>query len=185
MSLSFQRNDDGTTTGRNTTTGFVVTDADAEEVKRRLYEDAGWDYTPPPLPPPPGYHRFGLAHDGTGVGRFDDERYRSLRETPPTGCVPVDWGCFALQCERAGSTLLDAVGDTVAEIRREHGLVMTSLGVEKPDEWFGNDRNGYGAKILAHLLLMAAHRAALLGYDHDDLVRLLDAASGPGEQAGS
>jgi hypothetical protein len=37
MSLAFRRNDDGTTTGRNNDTGFVVTHSDAEEVKRRLY----------------------------------------------------------------------------------------------------------------------------------------------------
>lgn len=41
MSLAFRRHDDGTTAGRNNDTGFVVTHSDAEEVKRRPYEDAG------------------------------------------------------------------------------------------------------------------------------------------------
>jgi hypothetical protein len=72
--------------------------------------------------------------------------------------------------------LLDAVSDTVAEVRRDHGLVMSGLGIEKPDEWLGDDKNGYGAEILAHLLLMAAHRAGRLGYGRGDLMRLLDAA---------
>ncbi|MFI1048119.1 hypothetical protein ACH4U3_20385 [Streptomyces griseoruber] len=92
--------------------------------------------------------------------------------------MPTDWGyCFALECERPEATLLDAVTDTVAEIRREHGLVMNSLGIEKPQEWCGADKSGYGANITAHLFLMAVHRDALLGYTREDLVRLLDAAT--------
>ncbi|SEQ15334.1 hypothetical protein SAMN04487983_1003192 [Streptomyces sp. yr375] len=176
MSLQFQRNADGTITGRNIKTGFTLTSADEEEVQRLVHEDAGWEYTPPPTPPPPGFHRFTLVHDEFGYGSFGDEPYDSLRTRPPNGCEPVDWGCFALKCERPGASLLGAVSDTVAEIRREHGLVMNSLGVEKPDEWFGDDRNGYGAQIVAHLMLTAAHRAARLGYGRKDLVRLLDAA---------
>jgi hypothetical protein len=175
MSLHFQRNADGTITGRNTETGYTVTLADEEEVQRLVYEDAGCEYNPPPAPPPPGFHRFALVHEEFGQGGFGDERYESLRTRPPTGCEPADWGCFALECERPGASLLSAVSDTVAEIRRDHGLVMNSLGVEKPDEWFGEDRNGYGAQVVAHLMLMSAHRAALLGYGRKDLVRLLDA----------
>nr|WP_240967474.1 hypothetical protein [Streptomyces composti] len=89
--------------------------------------------------------------------------------------MPVDRGYFALECERPGRTLLDAVTDTVREVRREHGLLMTGMGVEKPDEWSGTDRNGHAAVIVGHLLLTAAHRARLLGYGRKDLVRLLDA----------
>jgi hypothetical protein len=173
--LSFHRNADGTTTGRNNDTGFTVTDADEEEVKRRLYEDAGWAYTPPPPPVPPGHHRFFLTDDSFGAGGFGDERYASLREGPPAGCTPVDWGGFALECERPGATLLEAVADTVSEIRREHGVVMNSLGIEKPDEWYGDGKDGPSAEIAAHLLLMATHRASLLGYGRADLIRLLDA----------
>ncbi|GAA3194050.1 MULTISPECIES: hypothetical protein [Streptomyces] len=177
MSLTFHRNPDGTTTGRNDANGFTVTHADEEEVKRQLYEDAGWEYTPPPPPVPPGHHRFSLVHDEFRTAGFADERYAGLRASPPEGCVPVDWGRFALTCERPGRTLLDAVAGTVAEIRREHGVVMNSLGVEKPDEWFDADsKDGYAAEIVAHLVLMAAHRARLLGYGRKDVVRLLDAA---------
>lgn len=175
MELTFRHNADGTTTGRNAETGFIVTLADEEEVKRRLYEDAGWEYTPPPPPVPPGHHRFSLVHEEFGVAGFDDERYAALRASPPAGCVSADWGCFALECERPGRTLLDAVTGTVAEIRHEHGLVMNGMGIEKPQEWLGDDKDGYGAEIAGHLLLMAAHRATLLGYGRKDLVRLLDA----------
>ncbi|CAL9638511.1 hypothetical protein [Streptomyces griseomycini] len=177
MSLLLHRNPDGTTTGRNDATGFTVTNADEEEVKRLLYEDAGWEYTPPPPPVPPGFHRFSLVHDEFRAAGFGDERYAGLRARPPEGCVPVDRGCFALECERPGRTLLDAVAGTVAEIRREHGLVMNSLGVEKPQERSDADHeNGYAAKTVAHLVLMAAHRARVLGYGRRDVVRLLDAA---------
>lgn len=174
MGLCFHRNPDGTTTGRNDASGFSVTHADEEEVKRLLYEDAGWQYTPPPPPVPAGFHRFALVHEEFGVAGFGDERYAGVRERPPEGCVPVDWGCFALECERPGKTLLDAVAGTVAEVRREHGLVLNSLGVEKPQEWLGDDRDGCAAVIAAHLLLMGTHRARLLGYGRKDLVRLLD-----------
>ncbi|MEU5635664.1 hypothetical protein ACIA8I_24645 [Streptomyces rishiriensis] len=176
MSLHIQRNADGTITGHNTETGFMVTSADEEEVRRLVHEDAGWEYTPPPPPTPAGFHRFVLVHDEFGDGGFGDERYERLRTHPPSGCEPVDRGCFALTCERPGATLLGAVSDTVAEIRREHGLVMSSLGIDKPDEWSADDRDGYGAQTVAQLMLTAAHRAALLGYGRKDLVRLLDAS---------
>ncbi|MEU6534761.1 hypothetical protein [Streptomyces sp. NPDC047000] len=176
MGLRFRHNDDGTVTGRNEDTGFAVTLADEEEVKRLLYEDAGWAYSPPPPPVPPGFHRFALLHQEFGDGGFEGERYAELRAHPPAGCTPVDWGCFALECERPGATLLHAVAATVAEIRREHGLVMNSLGIEKPDEWLGDDRDGHGAQVVAQLVLGTVERARALGYRRVDLVRLLDAA---------
>lgn len=176
MGLHFHRNPDGTTTGRNDANGFTVTHAEEEEVKRQLYEDAGWEYTPPPTPPPPGFHRFSLVHDELRSSGFEDERYAGLRDRPPEGCAPVDRGCFTLRCERPGRTLMDAVAGTVAEIRREHGLVMNSLGVGKSAEWWdAGTKDGYAAETVAHLLLTAADRARLLGYGRRDVVRLLDA----------
>ncbi|MET8115974.1 hypothetical protein [Streptomyces prasinus] len=177
MDLQFHRNADGTTTGRNEASGFTVTLADAEEVKRLVYEDAGCEYAPPPPPVPPGFHRFTLVHDAYEAAGAGDERYAALRASPPEGCVPVDRGRFALECERPGRTLLDAVAGTVAEVRRDHGLVLNSLGVEKPGEWSdAGSTDGCAAQVVAHLVLSAAHRARLLGCGRRDLVRLLDAA---------
>ncbi|MFF3464574.1 amidase [Streptomyces sp. NPDC002619] len=105
---------------------------------------------------------------------FDDERYASLRVRPPAGCEPADWGRFALKCERPGVSLLGAVADTVDEIRRDHGVVLNSLGIEKPGEWYGEGRDGYKAEIVAHLLLSAVYRAELIGYGREELIRLLD-----------
>lgn len=69
MGLSFHRNPDGTTTGRNDSSGFTVTNADPEEVKRRVYEDAGWEYHP---------HRLPYLQGITG------SRWSMTRSTPPT-----------------------------------------------------------------------------------------------------
>ncbi|MET8896090.1 hypothetical protein [Streptomyces albogriseolus] len=185
MSLQFLRNADGTVTGRNETNGFTVTHTDEEEVKRQLFEDAGWAYTPPPPPVAPGHHRFLLVHEEDGSCGFEDERYEGLRARPPEGCVPADHGHFALECERPGKTLLDAVAGTVAEIRREHGVVMNGLGVVgRPGEWPGADtdacvdvdgRDGDAAGRVAHLVLTTAYRSRRLGYGRKELVRLLDA----------
>lgn len=178
MSLQFRRNEDGTVTGRNENNGFTVTHADEEEVKRQLFEDAGWEYTPPPPPLPPGHHRFLLVHEeDEGDCGFGDERYTGLRARPPEGCVPVDRGCFALECRRPGSTLLDAVAGTVAEIRRAHGVVMNAVRADgRPGEWPDIDAGGEdAAEAVAHLVLTAAHRSRRLGYGRKELVRLLDA----------
>ncbi|GAA4940910.1 hypothetical protein GCM10023238_03220 [Streptomyces heliomycini] len=102
MSLHFHRNPVGTTTGRNEGHRIHRDARREEEVKRQLYEDAGWAYTPPPPPVPPGYHRFALVHEEFDDAGFADERYAGPRARPPVGCVPVDRGCFALECERRG-----------------------------------------------------------------------------------
>lgn len=152
-------------------------EADAGEARRPARGESGRAYTLPPPPPSPGFHRFALVHDTFDYGGgYGHELYEGLRTHPPSGCEPVDWGGFALKCERPGRTLLDAVSDTVTEIRREHGVVMNSLGVEDPGDWPDDGADGYGAQIVAHLLLTAAHRGSLLGYGRKELVRLLDAA---------
>ncbi|TDU03703.1 hypothetical protein EDD99_2143 [Streptomyces sp. 846.5] len=179
MSLRFQRGGDGTVTGTNDETGFTVTLSDEEEVKQLLYEDAGWPYPPPPPPVAPGHHRFTLVHDDYGCRerRFDDPLYDAVKASPPSGCEPKNlMPYFGLHCERPGADLLAAVTATVAELRSEYGLQMNDLGVEKVDEWSHDGRDGFGAKTVGHLLLMAAYRAERLGYTKAELFHLLDAA---------
>ncbi|HET6358276.1 amidase [Streptomyces sp.] len=131
-------------------------------------------YRPPP-PLPPGWQRFSLFHDP--VEEFphsDDPRYDAIKAHPPEGCeVSNSDGSFGLRCVRPGATLLDAVGTLCAEIRNEHGLLMTDLGIEKLEEWSPGGTDSWGAEIVGQLLLMAAERGPKLGYSVDDLVRFL------------
>ncbi|QES52422.1 amidase [Streptomyces venezuelae] len=129
----------------------------------------------PAPPPPPGWQRFTLIHcPVTGRPRFDDPVYADITARPPAGCTVKDLGgYFGLRCERPGARLLDAVADTCREIRAEHGLLMTDLGIEKLWEWSADGTDGWGAEIVGQLLLMAAERGPRLGYSGDDLVRFL------------
>ncbi|GGV54010.1 hypothetical protein GCM10010277_52400 [Streptomyces longisporoflavus] len=69
------------------------------------------------------------------------------------------------------------MGELCAEIRAEHGLLMTDPGIEKLWEWSSDGTDGWGAEIVGQLLLMAAERGPKLGYDVDDLVRFLRRAA--------
>ncbi|WP_225726167.1 MULTISPECIES: hypothetical protein [unclassified Nocardia] len=111
--------------------------------------------------------------------KFDDARFDGIKAAPPSGCQVEDaGGYFALECERQAPTLLDAVAELCAEIRADHGLMMSDLGVEKVEEWCSDGLDGWGAKILGQLLLMAIERAPLLGYRIDDLIDFLRTAAG-------
>ncbi|WP_244291269.1 hypothetical protein [Streptomyces subrutilus] len=86
-------------------------------------------------------------------------------------------GYVGLRCERPGAQLLDAVAETCREVRAEHGLLMSDLGIEKPGEWAQDGTDGWGAEIVGQLLLMAAERGPKLGYSAEDLVRFLRTAA--------
>jgi hypothetical protein len=60
-----------------------------------------------------------------------------------------------------------------------------SLGIEKLWEWSPDGTDGWGAKIVGQVLLMAAERGPRLGYGVDDLVRFLRTAAGGGEEGGA
>ncbi|MGW0310126.1 amidase [Streptomyces flavidovirens] len=158
-----------------------MTAATAEEASTLVEEALG--LTPhrpePPPPPPPGWHRFSLIHCPVEeYPRFQDPRYDALRACPPDGCEVQEFGeYFGLRCVRPGATLLEAVGVLCAEIRAEHGLLMTDLGIEKLWEWSSDGTDGWGAEIVGQLLLMAAERGPKLGYSVDDLVRFLRTAA--------
>ncbi|MHC0429662.1 hypothetical protein ACX6XY_05650 [Streptomyces sp. O3] len=168
-----------TATGDDGTRTATVTAETADEASALVQEAFGLTAYRPPPPPPPGWHRFNLIHcPVTDHPRFDDQRYDGIKAAPPEGCVVKDFGYFGLECERPGATLLDAVAGIVAEIREQHGLLMTDLGIEKLWEWSSDGTDGWGAEIVGQLLLMAAERGRRLGYSGDDLVRFLSAAAG-------
>ncbi|MDQ8704717.1 hypothetical protein RCO28_19790 [Streptomyces sp. LHD-70] len=174
--------DDGgwSATGDDGSRTVTLTADSADEAGALVREAFGFKAYRPPPPLPPGRHRFSLVHcpvgpePGPGASVYD-----ALRAEPPEGCVVEDFGhYFGLRCERPGKTLLDAVGVLCAEIREEHGLLMTDLGIEKLWEWSSDGTDGWGAAIVGQLLLMAAERAPELGYGPNDLVRLLRRAMG-------
>ncbi|MFB7474315.1 amidase [Kitasatospora sp. NPDC056184] len=110
-----------------------------------------------------------------------DDHHQPARSLVLTGVLPA--GCVAdekgsrLVCEREGEHLLDAIGQVAREVRRSHGFVLNDVGVEKPHEWFCDGLNGYGAESVAQLLLLAVHRAELLGYTAADVVRFIHAVT--------
>ncbi|MFE3825808.1 amidase [Streptomyces sp. NPDC059092] len=124
-------------------------------------------------------HRFRLIHcEAEGAPDFYAPRYGVLRSAPPQGCSVEPYGdYFCLRCERPGVTLLAAVAVLCAEIREEYGVLMTDLGIEGLWDWTADGTDGRGAAIVGQLLLMAAERGPLLGYDVDDLVEFLRTAA--------
>ncbi|OEU87481.1 hypothetical protein DB35_24010 [Streptomyces abyssalis] len=156
-----------------------------EQARVRADEAAGLPYERPAPPPPPGWHRFDLIHcPPVEVPPLDDPRFAALRVSPPEGCVAADFGAyFGLKCERPGPRLLDAVAQVCAEIRSEHGLQMTDLGIQKMWEWCSDGTDGWGAEIVGQFLLMAADRGTELGYSVEDLVAFLRKSSGGASSA--
>ncbi|MER6318873.1 hypothetical protein ABT237_34720 [Streptomyces sp. NPDC001581] len=152
----------------------------ADEATALVYEAFGLTARRPLPPPAPGRQRFTLIHCPLGEhSGFDDPRYEGLKAGPPEGCVVEDvGGYFGLRCARPGARLLDAVAETCREIRAEHGLLMSDLGIEELWEWSQDGADGWGAEIVGQLLLMAAERGPKLGYGTDDLVRFLRTAAG-------
>jgi hypothetical protein len=127
-------------------------------------------------------HEFNLLHCPCQhpAPHFDDPRYDTIKASPPAGCTPENFdNVFGLQCRRTAPTLLDAVAEVCAEANSAHGILLNDLGLEKLWEFASDGPNGFGATVTAQLLLMAAHRASLLGYTTDDLTRFLNTASRP------
>jgi hypothetical protein len=128
-------------------------------------------------PTAPPAHEFVLLHYPCQypMPRFDDPRYDAIKASPPAGCTPDNFNnVFGLQCQRAAPTLLDAVAEVCAEVNATHGILLNDLGLEKLWEFTSDGPNGFSATLVSQLLLMAAHRASLLGYTTDDLTRFLN-----------
>jgi hypothetical protein len=96
----------------------------------------------------------------------------TLFSTPPGSpehAVMHDWYV------RQAPTLLAAVAEACAEAYA-NDVEVNDLGFTKLWEWNEDDRDGEGARLVAHLLLMALSRAERLGYTAEDLAEFLRAA---------
>lgn len=177
LSVRVQSDEDGTlwtAVGDDGERREVRAAATADEATALVQEAFGLTAWRPKPPPPPGWHRFTLIHCPVA----EAPSYERIEARPPKGCV-VEYfgGYFGLRCERPGARLLDAVAETCREVRTEHGLLMSDLGIEKLWEWSQDGTDGWGAEIVGQLLLMAAERGPKLGYEIEDLVRFLRTAA--------
>jgi hypothetical protein len=134
------------------------------------------DVSPPALADAEGEPVFAflLRFSACSPDRDDLDVYAPVKAGPPSGCR---WFADAyypgLLCLRPGSSPLDAIAGVVAEVRDRYGLgtELNDLGFDRLWEWFGDHERR--TELVAHLLLMAAHRANLLGLNPDDLVKFL------------
>ncbi|MCW2888797.1 MAG: hypothetical protein JWL58_5659, partial [Streptosporangiaceae bacterium] len=113
---------------------------------------------------------FLLLFNSYGTER-PPEAYQQIRDDPPAGCRWHDSHYHAgLYCLRRGATRLEAIASVVAEVRERYGLgsELNDLGFEKLWEWYGSPERG--GDLVAHLLLMAVHRAELVGLSPEELV---------------
>jgi hypothetical protein len=126
----------------------------AEELDVRLVDGAG-----APL----------YVFDLLCTGSVEPGRVAALAAAPPDGCrfADVD-GMPALRCVRPGPSRLAAVATLVAQLRDEYGIEADDLGFEQLWEWAGSLEER--ERMVAQLLLMATHRARLVGLSTDELV---------------
>jgi hypothetical protein len=111
------------------------------------------------------------------TGPVQPERVAALAAGPPPGCQFADFsGMPGLRCVRPGPSRLAAVAALVAELRDGHGVEADDLGVEKLWEWGGSRESR--ERMVAQLLLMATHRARLVGLPAEDLVAFVRATMG-------
>jgi hypothetical protein len=99
--------------------------------------------------------------------------FASLEADPPDGFEFSygTWGSYpGITGSREAETRFHAIASIVAEVAARTGVLLNDAGVEKPDEWLGEDWN---QQVIAHLLLMAAHRAAYCGLTVHDLTEFL------------
>jgi hypothetical protein len=103
------------------------------------------------------------------TGSVAPGRVAALAAAPPDGCrfTDVD-GVPGLRCVRPGPGRLAAVAALVAQLRDEYGVEADDLGFERLWEWAGSREER--ERMVAQLLLMATHRARLVGLSTDDLM---------------
>lgn len=77
---------------------------------------------------------------------------------------------------RTGSSRLVAIATLLVQLREEYGIEADDLGFEKLWEWAGSRESR--ERLVAQLLLMAVHRARLVGLSTEDLVGFVRTAMG-------
>ncbi|NGO70881.1 hypothetical protein [Streptomyces boncukensis] len=96
-----------------------------------------------------------------------------LAENPPEGCTyELRYGDHMVTGIREADSRFAAVAEVAAEVKSRCGLAFNGAGIEKPDEWLGED---HGQQVSAHLVLAAVHRAKHCGVSPEELVRLIQA----------
>ncbi|MBB5119672.1 hypothetical protein [Streptomyces eurocidicus] len=127
-------------------------------------------------------HTVTLIHDNWPAK--DAAHFASLAADPPAGFTfsCKTWELYkGITGTREAPTLFHAIADVVAEVARTHGVLLNDAGIEKPREWVDEESN---QQTVAHLLLMAAHRAAYCGLTISDLTDFLRAAEPAHGRAG-
>ncbi|MDH2426854.1 hypothetical protein [Sphaerisporangium sp. TRM90804] len=123
---------------------------------------------------------FLLLLDPAGAPGEETGAWATVQADPPPGCrwLP-DAARPGLVCLRPGASPLDAMAGVVAEVRERYGLgaELNDLGFDRLWDWFGDHERR--TELVAHLLLMAAHRADLLGLAADDLAAFLRRVMSP------
>jgi hypothetical protein len=115
-----------------------------------------------------------LSRHGSGANSVP---LAALMADPPPGCRFVDFGGIpGLQCVRRGPSRLATIAALIAEVRDRYGVEADDLGFEKLWEWAGSRE--WRERMVAHLLLMATHRARLIGVPAEDLLAFVRTAMG-------
>lgn len=109
--------------------------------------------------------------------------YARLADDPPPGCRYQTIGSDpSLRCVGRGTSRFDAIATMITQIRQQFGLEADDLGFEKLWEWAGGRAHREG--LIAHLLLMAAHRARWSDVPMSELIGFLqEVSSEPAEPA--
>lgn len=105
--------------------------------------------------------------------RKKPEHFAALAANPPAGFTfsYTTWDYYpGITGSREAPSLFHAIADVVAEVSSTTGILLNDAGIEKTGEWIDHETN---QQTVAHLLLMAVHRAAYCGLTVADLADFL------------
>ncbi|MFE0044199.1 hypothetical protein [Streptomyces albireticuli] len=123
-----------------------------------------------------------LIHDNWPAK--DAAHFAPLAADPPAGFTfsYKTWDYYpGITGSREAPSRFHAIADVVSEVSRTTGVLLNDAGIEKTGEWIDHETN---QRTVAHLLLMAAHRAAYCGLTIGDLTDFLRAVEPSHGRAG-